>query len=234
MDVRHSVADPKYDADVNIIGGLNLYECCRKYNVRKVIFASTGGAIYGEQDTFPADEEHPQRPLSPYGISKLSNEKYLYYFKQVWGLESVILRYANVYGPRQNPHGEAGVVAIFCEKMLSGKQPIINGDGKQTRDYVYVGDVVEANILAIQYSSSNVFNIGTGRETDVNTIFRILRDNLSPTCAEQHGPAKAGEQLRSVISYSKTQTELGWNPIVSLEEGLVKTAEFFRQKYTHK
>ena len=126
------------------------------------------------------------------------------------------------------------MVAIFCEKMLSGKQPIINGDGKQTRDYVYVGDVVEANILAIQYSSSNVFNIGTGRETDVNTIFRILRDNLSPTCAEQHGPAKAGEQLRSVISYSKTQTELGWNPIVSLEEGLVKTAEFFRQKYTHK
>lgn len=230
MDVRKSVADPKYDANLNIIGGLNVFEAGRQCGVRKFIFSSTGGAIYGEQDYFPADEQHPVRPLSPYGITKLCTEKYLFYYKEVYGIDYVVLRYANVYGPRQNSHGEAGVVAIFAEKMLHGDQPVINGDGKQTRDYTYVGDVVKANLLALHLSGSDVFNIGTGKETNVNEIFSKLRRHLNPSCAEKHGPAKQGEQLRSVISYEKIQKALGWAPSVSLDEGIRMTAEFFKKK----
>jgi UDP-glucose 4-epimerase len=198
--------------------------------VKKIIFSSTGGAIYGEQDYFPADEDHPVRPLSPYGITKLVTEKYLLYYKEVHGIEHVVLRYANIYGPRQNPHGEAGVVAIFAKKMLEGKTPVINGDGKQTRDYTYVGDVIKANLLALQYPGSNVFNIGTGIETDVIQLFRALRELLNPACPEEHGPAKVGEQLRSVISSAKIQHELGWSSSVTLSEGLKLTAEFFKKK----
>jgi UDP-glucose 4-epimerase len=148
MDVRRSVSDPQYDASINVLGGLNILENASRHKVKKVIFSSTGGAIYGEQDYFPADELHPLRPLSPYGITKLCTEKYLFYYKEVHGMDHVVLRYANVYGPRQNPHGEAGVVAIFASKLLRGEQPVINGDGKQTRDYTFVGDVVKANLAA--------------------------------------------------------------------------------------
>ena len=232
MDVRRSVSDPKFDASVNVLGGLNIFESARKHRVKKIIFSSTGGAIYGEQDNFPADEEHPTRPLSPYGISKLCIEKYLYFYKAVYGINHVILRYANVYGPRQNPHGEAGVVAIFCAKMLNGEQPVINGDGKQTRDYTFIGDVVNANLLALKYDGSNIFNIGTSIESDVNKLFLELRRHLNPVCMEKHAPAKAGEQQRSVISYKKIENELGWKPVVNLEEGLQLTAEYFRKKHT--
>ncbi len=228
MDVRRSVADPKFDASVNVLGGLNVFEHARAHGVRRIIFASTGGAIYGEQDVFPATEEHPLRPLSPYGITKLSTEKYLFYYKAVHGIDHVILRYANVYGPRQNPHGEAGVVAIFASKLVRGEQPVINGDGMQTRDYTYVGDVVRANLLALSVKGSNIYNVGTGRESDVNLLFRVLRDHLNPSAAEQHGPAKAGEQMRSVISHAKIARELGWKPTVALEDGLRTTAEYFR------
>ena len=231
MDVRRSVADPKFDASVNVIGGLNIFESARQSGVRKIIFSSTGGAIYGEQDYFPADEEHPVRPLSPYGIAKLVTEKYLSYYKEVHGIEHVVLRYANIYGPRQNPHGEAGVVAIFAKKMLQGDKPVINGDGKQTRDYTYVGDVVKGNLLALKYAGSNVFNIGTSIETDVTQLFRILRGLLNPACAEEHGPAMVGEQLRSVITSAKIQRELGWSPSVSLTEGLKMTAEYFKKRF---
>jgi len=231
MDVRRSVADPMFDASINVIGGLNIFESARQSGVKKIIFSSTGGAIYGEQDFFPADEEHPVRPLSPYGITKLVTEKYLSYYKEVYGIDHVVLRYANVYGPRQNPHGEAGVVAIFAKKMLQGEQPIINGDGKQTRDYTYVGDVVRANVVALKYPGSDVFNVGTGIETDVTQLFRILRGLLNSTCPEEHGPAKMGEQLRSVISYAKIQRELGWSPSVRLSDGLKITAEFFKKKF---
>src|SRR4030067_654229 len=174
MDVRKSVDDPIYDADVNILGSLNLLQLAVKHKIKKFIFASTGGAVYGEQDYFPADEKHPQNPLSPYGISKLSLEKYLYFYKITYNLDYTILRYANVYGPRQDPHGEAGVVAIFIQKMLNKEQPIINGNGEQTRDFVYVGDVVEANILAMENNpeldsgTDNIFNIGTSIETSVS------------------------------------------------------------------
>lgn len=231
MDVRRSVSDPKFDASVNVLGGLTIFEAARQFGVKKIIFSSTGGAIYGEQDYFPADEEHPVRPLSPYGITKLVTEKYLFYYKQVHGIEHVVLRYANVYGPRQNPHGEAGVVAIFAKKLLKGESPVINGDGKQTRDYTFVGDVVKASVLALNYPGSNIFNIGTGIETDVNELFRILRGWLNPNCPENHGPAKQGEQLRSVISYKKIERELGWKPQVELSEGLRLTAEYFKKKF---
>jgi UDP-glucose 4-epimerase len=234
MDVRKSVADPKFDASVNILGMLNVMELGVKYGVKKVIFSSTGGAIYGEQDYFPADEQHPLRPLSPYGVAKLATEKYLFYYHAVYGLQHVILRYANIYGPRQNPHGEAGVIAIFADKMLKGEQPVINGDGKQTRDYVYVSDVVRANVLALTHSSSDIFNIGTGIENDVNTLFRIIKKFSGVACEEKHGEAKIGEQLRSVIDHSKAKKILGWEPTIMLDEGLRRTVEFFREKIKDK
>lgn len=229
MDVRRSVADPQFDASVNVLGGLNIFETARQAGVKKFIFSSTGGAIYGEQDYFPADEDHPVRPLSPYGITKLVTEKYLFYYKEVHGIDHVILRYANIYGPRQNPQGEAGVVAIFAKKMIQGQRPIINGDGKQTRDYTYVGDVVKANLFALKHAGSDIFNIGTGIETDVNEIFHILRGFLNPSCPEEHGPAKQGEQRRSVISAKKIQQQLGWSPRTMLSEGLRLTGEYFKK-----
>ena len=233
MDVRRSVADPQFDASVNVLGGLNVFECARKYGVQKIIFSSTGGAIYGEQDYFPADELHALRPLSPYGITKLCTEKYLFYYKEVHGINHVILRYANVYGPRQNPHGEAGVVAIFASKMVRGENPVINGDGKQTRDYTFVGDVVKANVLALNHQPSTIFNVGTGIEHDVNFLFQCLKKHLHATCPETHGPAKLGEQMRSVISFAKIHKELGWVPSVNLTDGLQTTAEYFRKTVTH-
>ena len=186
-----------------------MMEFGRKYGLKKVLFSSTGGAIYGEQDYFPADEKHPMQPLSPYGITKLVTEKYLFFYKEIYGIDHVILRYANIYGPRQNPHGEAGVVAIFTQKMLKGEQPIINGEGKQTRDYVFVGDVVQANLLGLKYSGSNIFNIGTGIETNVNQLFHHIKTLTGAKCEEKHIPAKAGEQMRSVISSKKIGEMLG-------------------------
>ena len=234
MDVRRSVTDPKFDAVTNIIGGLNMYEAARETGVKKIIFASTGGAIYGEQDYFPADEKHPQQPYSPYGISKLSNEKYLFYYKQIHGMEYVALRYTNVYGPRQNPHGEAGVVAIFINRMLDGGQPIINGDGMQTRDYVYVGDVVRANVLALDDNAQGIYNVCTTVESRVVDLFRILKDATGSDCEEKHAEAKSGEQMRSVCSFKKIESSLGWMPQVVLKDGLKKTVEFFKEKHSQK
>lgn len=228
MDVRVSVQDPSYDARINILGGLNVYESAFKSGVKKIIFASSGGTVYGDQEYFPADEHHPTKPISPYGIAKLSNEQYLYYYAHVHGLPYVAFRYANIYGPRQNPHGEAGVIAIFAQKMLRGEQPIINGEGLQTRDYVYVGDVVQANVLALQPSMIGAYNIGTSLETDVSTLFRHLRELTGSECEEQHAPAKQGEQLRSVLSYERIHTSFGWTPKMNLVEGLSKTVDSFR------
>ncbi|MFI5251146.1 MAG: NAD-dependent epimerase/dehydratase family protein [Bacteroidota bacterium] len=230
MDVRKSVEDPMYDASVNILGVLNLLENCRSHKIKKFIFSSTGGAIYGEQDYFPADEEHPTRPLSPYGISKLTTEKYLFYYSAIHGVQYVILRYANVYGPRQNPHGEAGVVAIFATKMFAGTQPVINGEGKQTRDYVYVGDVVRANVSALKLNKNDCINIGTGIETDVNALFNILSKYTGKNVKEVHGAAKEGEQLRSVLLNNKAKQILNWSPEVSLEDGLRMTVDYFRNR----
>lgn len=233
MDVRRSVADPVFDASVNILGVLTLLEECVHGGVSKVVFASSGGAIYGEQDYFPADERHPTRPISPYGVAKLATEQYLFYYRAVYGLDAVSLRYANIYGPRQNPEGEAGVVAIFTNRMLAGSAAVINGDGKQTRDYVFVGDVVRANVLALEYQGSDVFNIGTGRESDVNTLFRILKEKTGSSCEEKHGPAKKGEQLRSVLNSGKIASALGWKPNVTLEQGLARTVDYFKLQSAH-
>lgn len=230
MDVRKSVADPRFDADVNIGGFLNLMEAGRQHGLEKVVFSSTGGAIYGEPDYVPQDESHVLQPLSPYGITKLCTEKYLYFYEQTYGIAYVALRYGNVYGPRQNPHGEAGVVAIFAERMLDGMQPIINGDGLQTRDYVHVHDVVRANVLALEHDGSGIFNVGTAVETDVNTLFRIIRDAVAPDMPESHGPGKPGEQLRSVLSWTHARDTLGWRPSIGVEEGLKSTAEWFRDR----
>jgi UDP-glucose 4-epimerase len=228
MNVRKSVDDPRFDASVNILGGLNLLEAAIRNNNPKFIFSSTGGAIYGEQDYFPADESHPTRPLSPYGIAKLAFEKYLFYYNQVYGLPYISLRFANVFGPRQNPHGEAGVVAIFVSKMLAGETPTINGDGKQTRDYIYVGDIVAAALKALEYRETDTFNLGTSIESDVNTLFMKLRELTGTDCPEQHGPAKAGEQLRSVLDIKLAKEKLGWEPKVNLADGLRMTVNYFK------
>ena len=232
MDVRRSVSDPVFDANINIIGMLNLLENSKKYGVKKFIFASTGGAIYGEQERFPADEEHPVRPLSPYGVSKLAGEKYLFYYKVNFGIDYCILRYSNVYGPRQNPHGEAGVVAIFIQKMLKKEQPIINGDGKQTRDFVFVKDAASANLKALSFNDSDIFNIGTGEETDINYIFNELCRITEIDCKEVHGPAKHGEQMRSVIDPGKAKSLLDWEPKVLLNDGLKEAVEYFKSRLT--
>ncbi len=230
MDVRRSVADPAFDATTNILGTINLLQNCVKTGVKKFMFASTGGAVYGEQDYFPADEKHPTRPLSPYGISKLSVEKYLYFYKAQYDLNYTILRYANIYGPRQNPFGEAGVIAIFTTRLLKGEQPIINGTGEQTRDYVFVGDVVKANVTVLNDSDTDIFNIGTGKETNVNDLFKSLNGIINKGQEEKHGPAAPGEQMRSVITSDKLFNKFNWRPSTTLDEGLNKTVEFFRDQ----
>ncbi|HET6984759.1 MAG TPA: NAD-dependent epimerase/dehydratase family protein [Myxococcaceae bacterium] len=230
MDVRRSVADPRFDAEVNAGGFLNLLEAARKSGLRKVVFSSTGGAIYGEQDVFPAPEAHPTRPVSPYGVSKASGELYLGYYRAQYGLQSVALRYANVYGPRQNPHGEAGVVAIFSERLLRGEPCTIYGTGQQTRDFVYGPDVARANLLAATRDVQGPINIGTGIETDVNRLYALLAKAAGSARPATHAPAKPGEQMRSSVDPSLAAKVLGWRPTVALEEGLQRTVGWFREK----
>lgn len=235
MDVRRSVADPRFDADVNVLGFLNLMEAARGVGTRRVVFASTGGAIYGEpdpayNDAGPQPEEHPQRPVSPYGITKLVAEKYLHFYETAYGIGYAAMRFGNVYGPRQNPHGEAGVVAIFAERLLDGRQPIIFGDGEQTRDYVFVEDVVRAVLAGFDYNGSGVFNVGTGVETSVNTLFRVLNAAAGHPAEEQHAEGKPGEQQRSVLDVSRAREQLGWTPQVDVETGLGRTLDWFRKR----
>lgn len=231
IDVRKSVQDPVFDAETNILGMVHLLEKAVKFKARRFIFASSGGAIYGDQPagTAPADEETPQHPISPYGVAKATGELYLYYYFIVHGLDYVALRYGNVFGPRQDPFGEAGVVAIFTQKLLAGEQPLINGDGLQTRDYVYVEDVAEANALALGKDHSGSFNIGTAAEKNVNELFRELVRLTGRSFQEVHGPAKAGEQRRSVLNPEKARTRLGWNARASFEEGLRRTVRHFEE-----
>ena len=233
MDVRRSVADPLFDARVNLLGMLNVLEGAREAQVKKIIFSSSGGTVYGEQEVCPADENHPTKPICPYGVSKRAGEHYLYFYRAEYGIPYVALRYANIYGPRQDPHGEAGVVAIFTLRLLADNQPIINGDGKQTRDYVFVTDVARANVAALQTDYCGPINIGTSIETDVTQLFHHLRTLTHSSLPEMHGPAKPGEQRRSVLAWNRAREVLGWQPGIGLEEGLRHTVEFFRARQQH-
>ena len=231
IDVRRSVSEPLLDTEINVLGMVNLLQACVGAGVRRVVFASSGGAIYGDTEQIPTPEDHPALPASLYGAAKLCAEAYGGVYAQLYGLEFVSLRYANVYGPRQDPHGEAGVVAIFARKLLDDEVPVINGDGTQSRDYVHVGDVVRANLLAAaaDRSALGAYNIGTGRETDVNELFASLRRACGVATEAMHGPGKPGEQRRSCLDASRAQKMLGWVPQVSLDDGLGGTVEFFRR-----
>ncbi len=228
MNVRLSTEDPGFDAEVNILGTINLLEHAVKHGVRKVSFASSGGAVYGEQEVFPAAESHRTDPLSPYGISKLAGEKYLAYYTNTTGLRHAIMRFGNVYGPRQEPEGEAGVIAIFLKLMLDGGQPIINGTGKQTRDFVYVDDVVESLMVTMDEDIQGIFNVGTGQEATVNECYGIIKELTNSSCKDLYGAAKKGEQFRSVLDVRKFREGFDWEPQVSLAEGLKMTVEFFK------
>jgi UDP-glucose 4-epimerase len=228
MDVRRSVREPDFDAGVNVLGTIRLLQYCVKYGVGRVIFASTGGAVYGEQAEFPAPEDHPQYPVSPYGVSKLAGERYLHFYHAQYGLSYAALRYANVYGPRQDPHGEAGVVAIFSRNLAARKISTINGTGEQTRDYVYVRDVARANVLALEGNlPSGAYNIGTAIETDVNQLYELMQDISGRNLPAKRGPAKPGEQLRSSIDPARAGRAFGWRPEMELAAGLEETLRFF-------
>ena len=228
MDVRRSVAQPHFDADVNILGSINLIESAKEFNVKHFVYISTGGAVYGEPEWVPCDETHPINPICQYGASKHTVEHYLYMYHINYGLNYTVLRYPNVFGPRQDPQGEAGVVAIFTGKMLLGEQVIINGDGEQTRDFVYVGDCARANYLALTADHlPGIYNIGWGLPTSVNEIFTNLARITNYNQPAQYGPAKLGETRHIYLDASKAKRDLDWVPTVSLEDGLRETVEYF-------
>lgn len=231
MDVRRSIVEPLFDADVNVRGSINLIENARNYGVKRFVYISTGGAVYGEPVYLPCDEEHPVNPICPYGASKHTVEHYLFMYNYNYGLEYTVLRYPNVYGPRQDPHGEAGVVAIFTGQMLSGEQARVTGDGEQERDFVYVGDCARANLLAVtKPHDSGIFNLGYGQGTSINEIFDHLKAITGYPLERQHAPAKVGETRRIFLDAGKARQVLGWEPTVDLESGLRQTVEYFRVK----
>lgn len=230
VDVRRSVAEPQLDTRINVMGTVNVLAASARAKVRRVVFASSGGAIYGDTEVLPTPETHPPAPASAYGAAKLAGEVYGSVFQQLHGLEFVALRYANVYGPRQDPHGEAGVVAIFAERLLRDGDAVINGDGGQTRDYVHVADVVAANLRAMQTSSLGAYNIGTGRECDVTTLFALIAHSCGSRRSPSHGPAKPGEQRRSCLDIERAGELLGWQPTVALEQGVSDTVAWFQQR----
>lgn len=227
INVRRSVEDPLYDARVNVLGSVNLLELCRRYGVGKVIYASSGGAVYGEPEYLPVDEDHPIKPLSPYGVSKHAVEHYLHCYAVNYGLRYTVLRYPNIYGPRQDPRGEAGVVAIFTEKMIKGERPVIFGDGTQTRDYVYVGDIVTANLLAMEKGDGEIYNVGTAVETSVNELFRMLKEIIGVDLEPIYGAKRPGEVYRICVTNDKIYRDFGWKPQTPLKEGLEKTVEYY-------
>jgi UDP-glucose 4-epimerase len=229
IDVRRSVDDPVFDAGTNILGALGLLQACTRHAVRKFVYASTGGALYGEGRQLPATEEHPVNPESPYGVSKHTLEHYLYLWRLLHGLDYTVLRYPNVYGPRQNPHGEAGVNAIFILLMLQGKRPHIFGTGEQVRDYLYVMDVVQANELALALGSGEMVNLGTGIGTSVNDIFRELKGILGFAGEPQYEAARPGEVQRIYLDATRAKRVLGWTPRMTFRDGLAQTVEWSRR-----
>jgi len=230
MSVSRSVREPLFDAGVNLVGGLHLLEAARQVNAR-FLFASTGGALYGDADALPTPETYPAWPVSPYGVAKLSFEHYLHCYRVQHGLRYAALRYANVYGPRQNPHGEAGVIAIFCLRLFSGQQVVINGDGGYLRDYVHVADVVRANLAALDAEDvTGHFNVGTGRQVDVNQVFDLVQELAGVHASAVHGPPRPGDQRTSALDCRLIGERLGWRPQVALEDGLEDTVAWFRDR----
>ena len=231
--VPRSVADPRFDASVNVLGTLALLDAARRLAVGRVVYVSTGGAVYGDTDVLPTPEDHPTRPASPYGVSKLAGERYLECWAGLTGTPTLSLRLANIYGPRQDPHGEAGVVAIFGERLLAGQETVIYGDGEQTRDYVYVADLVRANVAALGDAVRGTFNIGTGVETTVNELYRQLLAVMGQERPARAAPPRAGEQRRSAVDIRKAAREMDWRPEVTLREGLARTVAYFKQAMSH-
>ena len=230
-EVPRSVADPVYDASINVIGGLNILKACVDHGVRKFIFSSTGGALYGEPDVVPASEDHPIRPLSPYGTSKYAFEQYLGTFRRTFGLDFTVLRYSNVYGPRQDFASEEGrVVAIFASRMLARKPVTIDGDGEQSRDMLYVGDVAMANVAALDRGEGGMYHVSSGIAVTVNDLFRKLAILTGYPEKAAYGPARKGDVYRIALDNSLAAAELAWRPQISLEEGLSLTVDYFRTK----
>lgn len=230
--VPRSVADPLFDASVNVLGTIALLEACRRAGVRRALYTSSGGAGYGDTDVLPTPEDHPLRPASPYGVSKITAEHYLECWTGLTGGRALTLRLANIYGPRQDPAGEAGVIAIFTSRLLAGEPCVVNGDGNQTRDYVYVGDVADAIARGVTSAdATGVANIGTGAETTVNELHRRLARLAGANGAAEHAPAKPGEQRRSVLDASRAKTLLGWSARTTLDEGLTQTVQWFRKEF---
>ena len=233
MSVSASVRDPRHDADINILGTLNLLEGAVRHKARRVIFASTGGAMYGDQESLPTAETVFPKPVSPYGVAKLAVERYLHAYQAMHGLPAIVLRYSNVYGPRQNPHGEAGVVAIFAQGILARLELIINGDGEQTRDYLFVGDVVHANLLATEVSLGEeitILNIGTGIEASVNDLVAMFRPIGGAAVSWRHGPPRPGEQRRSALDSTLAKRLLHWESATNLRTGLGHTFNWFKAR----
>ncbi len=229
IQVGYSVKDPQFDAKNNIIGLLNIMEAAHKNGVKKIIFASTGGAMYGNKTT-PFSEDMKEEPVSPYGVSKRSGELYLHYYKEQYGIPYVVLRYANVYGPRQNPHGESGVIAIFSEMLAEGKIPVINGDGTHTRDYVFVSDVVAANVAALETSYIGALNIGTSREISTLEVYTAVAQEFGIQTEVKHGPERPGEQVQSSLSYIKAKEILGWEPQITFEQGVKEVVQWYKAR----
>lgn len=230
ISVLRSVREPQIDAAINVVGSVNVLECAAKHGVKRFIFASTGGALYGEPQRLPCDETHPIAPLSAYGTAKYCVEQYIGYYSRMRALPSVILRYANVFGPDQDPHGEAGVVAIFTNRMLANEQAFIFGTGEQERDFVYVGDVAQASLLALERGEGKAYNIGTGIGSSVNRLYQILAEATSCKLPPAHKPANAGEVFKITLDASKARKELGWRPTVTFEKGLQETVRSFAAK----
>jgi len=233
ININHSVEDPLFDADVNIIGSLNVLENCIEHGVKKIMFSSTGGALYGEAEQIPTTEEYLCNPLLPYAIAKFTVENYLKFYKNHYGLDYGIIRIANAYGPRQNAKCEAGVITVFVETMLDKKQPFIYGDGHQTRDFIFVDDVVSANMMIFESSKSDIYNVGTGRQTTINEIFGFIRDSLGLNIKEKYNQELVGQDV-SCLSSEKLKKALNWSPKVEVEEGIKQTVQWFQDKRERK
>ncbi|MFZ4590352.1 MAG: NAD-dependent epimerase/dehydratase family protein [Ignavibacteria bacterium] len=229
IDLRYSIKNPLHDARINIEGSLKLLDLSVKYEVKKFIFASSGGSIYGEQKDFPATEEHKIAPISPYGITKSTIENYILFYNKFYGLNYVILRYSNAYGERQGSKGDAGVISIFCKSILSNKQPVVFGNGLNTRDFLYVKDIVNANLLALNFKGNDVFNISSGKETSIKSLAENIISNLNPEAKVNFGDEIEGEQKRSVLSNAKAKSILKWEPLHTFDEGLKLTCKWFKE-----